>query len=85
MFDYAAIDILALLLPGDGRVRFIPKLNFNGTVQLFYRAWDQSAGTVGGALELPQFALAARAPAIETCAVEVEALAAVARFVTQPG
>jgi ELWxxDGT repeat protein len=32
----------ARLLPGWGRVRFIPKADFHGTVNLFYRAWDQT-------------------------------------------
>jgi hypothetical protein len=42
----------ALLLPGWARVRFLPELNFNGTVKLFYRAWDQTAGTAGGTLNV---------------------------------
>lgn len=32
----------ARLLPGSARVRFIPKADFNGTVKLYYRAWDQT-------------------------------------------
>jgi hypothetical protein len=35
-------------------------------------------------LELPQFPLAGRSPAVEPCPTELEALATVARFVTQP-
>ena len=42
----------ALLLPGWAHVRFLPKADFNGTVKLYYRAWDQTAGTVGGALNI---------------------------------
>jgi ELWxxDGT repeat protein len=42
----------ALLLPGWARVRFLPNLNFNGTVKLWYRAWDQTAGTTGGTLNV---------------------------------
>jgi hypothetical protein len=32
-----------LLLPSD-RVRFVPNRDFNGMVDLYYRAWDQSQG-----------------------------------------
>jgi hypothetical protein len=42
----------ALLLPGWARVRFLPAPNVNGTVRLFYRAWDQTAGTAGGTLNV---------------------------------
>lgn len=42
----------ALLLPGWSQVRFLPALNFNGTVKLFYRAWDQTEGMAGGALDV---------------------------------
>ena len=42
----------ALLLPGWARVRFLPAPNFNGTVRLFYRAWDQTTGNSGGALNV---------------------------------
>jgi hypothetical protein len=38
----------ALLLPSSAKVRFVPKLNYNGSVKLFYRAWDQTAGEAGG-------------------------------------
>jgi hypothetical protein len=40
----------ARLLPNSARIRFLPKLDFNGTVQISYRAWDQTAGTAGGTL-----------------------------------
>jgi hypothetical protein len=42
----------ARLLPSNelGRIRFLPKLNFHGTVQLNYRAWDRTEGVVGGTL-----------------------------------
>jgi hypothetical protein len=40
----------ARLLPGWSRVRFVPNADFNGTVKLYYRAWDQTQGTVGGTL-----------------------------------
>jgi hypothetical protein len=40
----------SLLLPASARIRFQPKLNFNGTVGFWYRAWDQTAGTAGGTL-----------------------------------
>jgi hypothetical protein len=38
----------ALLLPADAQVRFLPKLNFNGTVTLSYRAWDRTGLGVAG-------------------------------------
>jgi hypothetical protein len=41
-------------------------------------------GTVGEPLKLPELALAGRAPAIEPRSIELEALATIARFVTQP-
>jgi hypothetical protein len=42
----------ARLLPADSsaRIRFQPNLNFNGTVKLYYRAWDRTNGTAGGTL-----------------------------------
>lgn len=42
----------ALLLPAEGmtQVRFLPKLNFNGTVKLWYSAWDRTQGFSGGTL-----------------------------------
>ena len=40
----------ALLLPDTAFVRFIPNANFNGTVKLYYHAWDQTEGTAGGTL-----------------------------------
>jgi hypothetical protein len=42
----------ARLLPGWARIRLLPKDNFNGTVKLYYRAWDQTEGTVGGTFSL---------------------------------
>jgi hypothetical protein len=40
----------ARLLPSDSgtKVRFVPKSNFNGSVQLQYRAWDRTQGSSGG-------------------------------------
>jgi trimeric autotransporter adhesin len=42
----------ALLLPitPQSRVRFLPAANFHGSAQLWYRAWDQTQGTIGGRL-----------------------------------
>lgn len=42
----------ALLLPGWARVRFLPNANFHGQVKLWYTAWDQTAGTTGGTLNV---------------------------------
>jgi hypothetical protein len=44
----------ARLLPVEvsTRIRFLPNANFNGTVQLWYTAWDRSNGTAGGTLPL---------------------------------
>ena len=42
------IESAARLLPGWARIRFLPGENFNGTVQLYYRAWDQTQGSSGG-------------------------------------
>jgi hypothetical protein len=43
-------SLAARLLPADDvtRVRFIPKTDFYGDVQLTYRAWDQTQGVAGG-------------------------------------
>jgi uncharacterized delta-60 repeat protein len=41
----------ARLLPGNYYVRFVPKLDFNGTVKLFYRAWDKTEGLPGGTFD----------------------------------
>ncbi|MBW7864418.1 MAG: tandem-95 repeat protein, partial [Candidatus Hydrogenedentes bacterium] len=40
----------ALLLGANDRLRFVPELNYNGTVEDAFKfvAWDQSAGTSGG-------------------------------------
>ena len=48
----AVADSGALLLPSDALVRFIPKADFNGTVKLYYRAWDQTEGTAGQTFNL---------------------------------
>jgi hypothetical protein len=51
----AVAETSARLLPVDGtlsRVRFLPNPNFNGTVNLIYRAWDQTQGTAGAAFDL---------------------------------
>lgn len=50
----AASLVAARLLPGDDqtRVRFLPKLNFNGAVKLYYRAWDQTEGFAGQTFDL---------------------------------
>ncbi|MBE9160631.1 putative Ig domain-containing protein [Nodosilinea sp. LEGE 06152] len=37
----------ALLLAFNNRIRFSPDLNFNGTINLSYRAWDQTIGSLG--------------------------------------
>lgn len=37
----------ARLIPGYAFVRYVPQTDFNGTVRLYYRAWDQTEGTVG--------------------------------------
>lgn len=42
----------ARLIPGWARLRFIPKQDFNGTVNLYYRAWDQTQGAAGGTVSL---------------------------------
>ena len=40
--DFPAVsETQATLLADTARVRFIPKLNFNGTASLTFRAWDQ--------------------------------------------
>ncbi|MFO1019895.1 MAG: DUF1573 domain-containing protein [Planctomycetales bacterium] len=40
--------LLAADPAGNTRLRFVPLANFNGTRQVYFRAWDQSAGTNGG-------------------------------------
>jgi hypothetical protein len=48
----AVSDAAALLLSADASMRFIPKTDFNGTVRLYYRAWDGTQGTAGGTFKL---------------------------------
>jgi hypothetical protein len=50
----AAKETAARLLPAHvgSRVRFVPNANFNGTVKLWYRAWDQTQGIAGGTFNL---------------------------------
>jgi arylsulfatase A-like enzyme len=45
----APTDKTARLLPIDAttRVRFLPNLDYNGQVLLYYRAWDQTQGAAG--------------------------------------
>lgn len=45
---------------------------------------ESGSRAVGGALELPELALADRTAGVEPCAIQLEALAAVASFVTKP-
>lgn len=49
--NWSEMDVVsesaARLLPDTARVRFIPKTDFNGTVKLYYRAWDQTEGSAG--------------------------------------
>lgn len=40
----------ARLLPDNAQIRFLPKQDFNGQVRIYYRAWDQTQGNVGGTL-----------------------------------
>jgi hypothetical protein len=42
----------ALLIPAAGKLRFLPNLNFNGSLTLTYRAWDQTQGTKGKPFDL---------------------------------
>jgi hypothetical protein len=42
----------ARLLPGWAGIRLLPKQDFNGSVTLNYRAWDQTQGTTGGTFNL---------------------------------
>jgi VCBS repeat-containing protein len=42
----------SLLLPADALVRFVPNVNFNGVVKLYFSAWDGTAGTSGTTLNL---------------------------------
>jgi hypothetical protein len=45
-------DTSARLVPGWGKLRFIPAPDFNGNAQISYRAWDQTAGAPGNKLDL---------------------------------
>jgi hypothetical protein len=38
----------SLLLSTSRRIRFVPNASFHGTASFSFRAWDQSAGAVGG-------------------------------------
>jgi Tol biopolymer transport system component len=42
----------SLLLPADALVRFVPNVNVNGVVKLYFSAWDGTAGTSGTTLSL---------------------------------
>jgi uncharacterized protein YkwD len=42
----------ARLLRDTDRIRFIPNANFNGTVNLTYRAWDRTTGSAGSTVNL---------------------------------
>jgi uncharacterized protein YkwD len=45
-------DGAAILLSGSNRLRFVPAADYNGTVTLSYRAWDQSTGGAGDRVTL---------------------------------
>jgi acetyl esterase/lipase len=42
----------ALLLPGDAKVRIVPKADANGIVNFLFRAWDGTSGTPGNKMSL---------------------------------
>jgi hypothetical protein len=42
----------AVLLPDDALVRYTPHANSNGHAQLYFHAWDQTAGAPGDTLDL---------------------------------
>lgn len=44
----------ALLLSSQRFVRFVPNSNFHGTASFSFRAWDQSAGTIGGQADITE-------------------------------
>jgi hypothetical protein len=43
-------EATAILLRPEDKVRLLPKANFNGTAQLYFRAWDQSDGLTPGSV-----------------------------------
>ncbi len=43
----AVSEAKALLLRDADKIRFLPNADVNGTVELMYRAWDQSRGSAG--------------------------------------
>jgi hypothetical protein len=45
-------DSAARLLGPEDRVRFLPAADFNGSVSLAYRAWDQTSGRAGDAADV---------------------------------
>lgn len=68
----------ALLIPSNGtqsKVRYIPNANFNGSVQIGYRAWDQTQGSVASKVDVSTTALVggtkAFSPAIETASLTI--------------
>lgn len=66
----------ALLLPSNGtqaKLRYIPGPNFNGTVQVSYRAWDQTQGSVGARVNVASSSLVGGTKAYST-AIEVATL-----------
>ena len=77
--DVGAVSTLsALLLPGNGtqsKLRYVPNANFNGTVQIGFRAWDQTQGTVGSKVNVSNASLfggsTAYSSAIETVTLTV--------------
>ena len=63
------------LLSAESRLRFLPNSGYFGSASLQYRAWDRSAGTIGGVVDLSRTgALGANSPAgaeVETAVVKV--------------
>ena len=74
----------ALLLPDTAFVRFVSNAGFVGNSTFDYRAWDRTAGDVGGRVNLTRVnALGANSPAsdaVETATVRVNAASAIASF-----
>ena len=69
----------ALLLPSNGtqsRLRYVPKANFYGSVQVAFRAWDQTQGTAATRADVSTASLVggtkAYSTSIDTATLEVK-------------
>ena len=65
-FPASPSNALLLTAVSSSRLRFVPEPNFNGSVSVAYRAWDQTQGTVNFGIDLTEVGAIGGASAFST-------------------